>query len=78
MDLHELRKEIDELIFKVEERQKGEVPNREYPRCLALVRTKLQEAKMWAGMTLGSTGSTLPKEHRDFCDDREKQTESQE
>lgn len=34
-------------------------------RELALVRTKLQEAKMWAGQTLGKMGQELPAEFRD-------------
>jgi hypothetical protein len=34
-------------------------------RELALAITKLQEAKMWAGMALGELGHKLPEEYRD-------------
>ncbi len=34
-------------------------------REIALAITKLQEAKMWAGMALGELGYKLPEEYRD-------------
>lgn len=34
-------------------------------REIALSITKLQEAKMWAGMALGELGHKLPEEYRD-------------
>lgn len=39
--------------------------NKEGGRELAHVKTKLQEAKMWAGKVLESWGSELPPEFRD-------------
>jgi len=74
MDIHELRKRIDELIFEVEQIQLSQCFSSEETRCRALVKTKLQEAKMWAGQILGARNSHLPKEHSDFCEQREEGT----
>ena len=65
MDAHKLRKEIDACIFVIEERLKGETTSRDHNRALELVRTKLQEAKMWAGKVLEAENSQLPEEFRD-------------
>ena len=78
MKIEELRKRIDELIYEVEQQLKNEMLNREQPRCLALVRTKLQEAKMWSGKVLEATNNILPKEFRGYCDEREEQVKSNE
>jgi len=72
MDLHELRKNIDGLIFDIEIMSNFEMHNSEEPRCLAITRTKLQEAKMWTGKVLEAINKPLPKEYRDHCDKREK------
>lgn len=50
--MHELRKKIDELIFEVEQKFTNDKTNHNVGRALALVRTKLQEANMWAGKVL--------------------------
>lgn len=63
---HDVRKRIDAIIQYV-----GNIKNdnrREYAvakREVALVYTKLQEAKMWAGKILEELGSELPEEFRD-------------
>lgn len=54
----DLRVQIDAVIKRIESEF---APSRE----LALVKTKLQEAKMWAGQELGRMGSSLPAEFRD-------------
>lgn len=56
-DVHEQRQNIQTIIDHFKENY----TNRE----AALVITKLQEAKMWAGQVLGVLGSTLPAEYRD-------------
>ena len=76
--LHDLRKKIDALIlysgtFKVVRMEDGTVADlttdtedkKKFGREIALVYTKLQEAKMWAGKCLEQIGSELPKEFRD-------------
>ncbi len=72
MEIKELRKNIDNLIYEVEQIQKNECLSNEEPRLRNLVKTKLQEAKMWAGQILGAQGNTLPKEYRDFSEKRER------
>ena len=59
-EIHTFRKEIDALIQKAESAQML-LMGRE----MALVHTKLQEAKMWVGKCLEAMGSELPKEFRD-------------
>ena len=71
MDKHELRKKIDELIYEVEESLTNEALNGECGRAYSLVRTKLQEAKMWTGKVLEHSGNPLPNEFRDYCKMRE-------
>lgn len=65
--LHSLRKSIDALIKWTEELKQ----NREsgYGREVALVHTKLQESKMWAGKCLEAIGTPFPKELRDEAED---------
>lgn len=60
--LHEFRKEIDGNIKK-SELWLEQKPT--YGREMALVRTKLQEAKMWAGKCLEVLGTPFPAELRD-------------
>lgn len=60
--IHDFRKEIDVCIQKAEGILNIPVS---YGREMALVRTKLQEAKMWAGKCLEVLGSELPKEFQD-------------
>jgi len=60
--LHEFRKQIDACIKVAEGHQTGGLP---YGRELALVRTKLQEAKMWAGKCLEVWGAPFPADLRD-------------
>lgn len=61
--MHELRKQIDACIKEAEQRKlAGRMP---HGRELALVITKLQEAKMWGGKCLEVLGSELPEEYRD-------------
>lgn len=63
-EIHGFRKEIDALIVKAESVIK---PGEALPfgRELAIVRTKLQEAKMWAGKMLEMNGAPFPKELAD-------------
>lgn len=63
--IHEFRKEIDALIVKAEADLDPENPKNVYAREMALVRTKLQEAKMWCGKCLEVLGSPFPKELAD-------------
>lgn len=60
--LHNFRKDIDaNIVFS--ERVLATKPS--FGREMALVRTKLQEAKMWAGKCLEVLGSPFPKELQD-------------
>ena len=59
-ELHSFRKEIDALIQKARACQTISMS-----REMALVHTKLQEAKMWVGKCLEALGSELPKEFQD-------------
>ena len=67
--IHDFRKEIDACIKKAE----GYIGGKEvtsdfhskYVREMFLVRTKLQEAKMWLGKVLEVTGSPFPPEYAD-------------
>lgn len=65
--LHNFRKKIDANIIIAEEELKKEGSG-DYKRCMALARTKLQEAKMWVGKGLEAIGSELPKEFQDKAD----------
>lgn len=60
--IHEFRKEIDSLIDKAETDLEQKTV---YVREMSLVRTKLQEAKMWAGKCLEVSGSPFPQELAD-------------
>ena len=59
-ELHTFRKEIDALIKKAKASSTVMIG-----REMALVHTKLQEAKMWVGKCLEEMGSELPEEFRD-------------
>ena len=59
-EIHTFRKEIDALIQKAKQSQDSR-----FGREMALVHTKLQEAKMWAGKCLEAIGSELPEQFRD-------------
>ena len=62
-DLHTFRQQIDEMIQSAK-RMLDSRPAKG-GREIALVHTKLQEAKMWAGKILEELGSELPKEFQD-------------
>lgn len=64
-EVHEFRKNIDAVIQIAELDLSRLTPNDHYGREMALVRTKLQEAKMWAGKILEVMGSELPEQFRD-------------
>ncbi len=58
--IKDLRVEIDHCILTVEKRLAEN-----NSRALALVKTKLEEAKMWAGKRFEEIGRSLPKEYQD-------------
>lgn len=62
-DIHEFRKQIDAIIQSAK-RMIDSKPAKA-GREVALVHTKLQEAKMWAGKILEEIGSELPEPFRD-------------
>lgn len=70
--IKKIRKQIDELIFEVEQTLEDKRPAPESARAYSLVRTKLQEAKMWCGKVLEEMNQPLPEQYRDYCDKREK------
>ncbi|HEX8607200.1 MAG TPA: hypothetical protein VF679_01025 [Pedobacter sp.] len=63
--LHDFRKRVDAVIQFAELLIKDNDFNPNIGRELALVRTKLQEGKMWAGKALEVAGSELPAEFQD-------------
>lgn len=64
--LHEFRKQIDACIKRAEFALASGEPNKPlYVREMSLVRTKLQEAKMWAGKCLEQINAPFPEELRD-------------
>lgn len=67
-EIHDSRKEIDGCIKKAQERANcnfGKVMGAVGKRENALVITKLQEAKMWAGKILEEMEAPFPEELRD-------------
>lgn len=65
----DFRKQIDAAIQKAESFMGGVAPSTgNYGREMALVRTKLQEAKMWAGKVLEAVGNPFPAELADEAD----------
>jgi len=64
-EVKNLRVVIDGAIK--EARETGNIRKEHGPggRELSFVITKLQEAKMWAGMILGELGEKLPEKYRD-------------
>lgn len=67
--IHDFRKQIDVCIQKAEGYIGGNNVtsdfHKKYVREMSLVRTKLQEAKMWCGKVLEVTDASLPPEFRD-------------
>ncbi len=59
-----IRKLIDEITVEVRAEKKL-LDRNPGGRELALVVTKLEEAKMWAGKVLGELGHKLPEKYRD-------------
>lgn len=65
------RKEIDALVQTSEKFLQEPAPARNsYGREMSLVRTKLQEAKMWAGKVLEAVGNPFPPELADKAEVR--------
>lgn len=64
-----MRKDIDALIFKTEESLKNDMSS-DRARAMSLVRTKLQEARMWCGKILEAENKPFPDEFRDHCEER--------
>lgn len=65
-EVHDFRKMIDGNIQIAERDLSSDESDRlDYKREMALVRTKLQEAKMWAGKILEVMGAPFPKELAD-------------
>ena len=74
-ELHEFRKQIDVCIQRAGDYKispdKGEVTSeyleakKKMQREIALVYTKLQEAKLWLNECLEMIGSSLPNEYQD-------------
>lgn len=70
-EVKQFRKEIDANIQKAEDmlsRYPSEFQHISCGREVALVRTKLQEAKMWAGKILEVLGNPFPAELADKAD----------
>lgn len=68
LEVKDFRKEIDACIQKAEamlEQYPQELQSISCGREISLVRTKLQEAKMWAGKILEVLGSPFPPELAD-------------
>jgi len=64
--LHDLRVQIDRLInYSIDMKNDSRPQYTKGKRELALVHTKLQEAKMWVGKVLEENDSPLPPEYRD-------------
>ena len=62
--IHDFRKQIDATIQEAEVIIK-DLAGAQGVREAALVKTKLQEAKMWAGKILEELGSELPTQYQD-------------
>lgn len=58
---HDLRKRISEVIKWAKAIKEDSDWNQKGQRELALVITKLEEAKMWGGKFCGETGEPLPE-----------------
>lgn len=67
-EIHKFRQSIDECIQYAEKDLNPSALQKPYVREMSLVRTKLQEAKMWAGQCLAKLGSELPAEFQDKAD----------
>ena len=64
-EIKNFRKEIDALIQKADRLW---LPDAVYHRQMGLVKTKLEEAKMWAGKVLEKVGNPFPPELADKAD----------
>jgi hypothetical protein len=62
--LHNFRKQIDGCIRQIDD-YSSPLRSYIYFREADLVKTKLQEAKMWVGECIEKLGSELPKEFQD-------------
>lgn len=62
-DLHTFRQQVDAMIQSAKRMMESRPVKG--GREIALVHTKLQEAKMWAGKVLEELGSEMPKELQD-------------
>lgn len=60
--LHTFRKHMDACIKQVDS---SPLHSHMYFREVEIVKTKLQEAKMWVGKCIEKLGSELPKEFQD-------------
>jgi len=72
--MHDFRRAIDGLIKLAAFYKANPLVVNESPRGMremAIVHTKLQEAKMWAGKVLEELGSELPAEFRDEANPEE-------
>ena len=67
-DIKDFRKQIDAAIQRAELYLQPGAPDMMAGREMALVRTKLQEAKMWAGKLLEVSGNSFPPELADKAD----------
>lgn len=66
VSVKKFRQEMDACIQKAESFLGDQAPNgKNYGREMSLVRTKLQEAKMWAGKVLEAVGNPFPPELAD-------------
>ena len=65
-----MRKSIDYELFLLEKKLKEGPITEETKYAMVQTRTKLQEAKMWAGQILKSYGNELPEKYRDECKER--------
>ena len=67
MKLKQLRQDIDKLI-QISDEYKTTNEGQKYPvyiREISIVKTKLQEAKMWTGKCIEISGFPLPEKYRD-------------
>jgi len=72
-ELRKSRKATDDIIVDVEAMINYGCASGEHMRCLALARTKLQEAKMWMGQAMGQLPDNdkyFPQGVRDLSDKR--------
>lgn len=70
--LHDFRKYIDMAINSAEEdlERIKRLNDQQYGREMSLVRTKLQEAKMWLGKCLEVAGAPFPADLADKAEEK--------